>query len=238
MDRKTFWQLIEQTRPAGGDRGEHAAALTGRLAELPNREIPSFDRLFTTYFWRAYRGDLWGVLAVIDGGCGDDSFAYFRWWLIMQGRDVFDTVLASPDYLAEITLQDCVMCHEPFGRMAADAWERQTGGEELPAYDPGGPIPLRGRLLDEGGVREHFPALWRLLHDPPPIDPVWLSWQGGALLRLARAIEQERRWADLPVLADALEEAGCGERLILDHCRAAGRHARTCWVINFLTGRR
>ena len=39
MDRKTFWQLIEQTRPADGDRGEHAAALTKRLAELPNGEI-------------------------------------------------------------------------------------------------------------------------------------------------------------------------------------------------------
>jgi hypothetical protein len=55
-------------------------------------------------------------------------------------------------------------------------------------------------------------------------------------MTMARTIEKERRWADLPVLADALEEAGCSERLFLDHCRASKRHARTCWVLNFLPG--
>jgi hypothetical protein len=55
---------------------------------------------------------------------------------------------------------------------------------------------------------------------------------------MAADLERQRRWSDLPVLADALEEAGCAERLILDHCRAGKRHARTCWVVNFLLGRR
>jgi hypothetical protein len=37
--------------------------------------------------------------------------------------------------------------------------------------------------------------------------------------------------------ADALEEGGCDDRLILDHLRAGARHARTCWVINGLKGK-
>jgi hypothetical protein len=49
--------------------------------------------------------------------------------------------------------------------------------------------------------------------------PGWLGWNGGTVPRMARAIYEERRWEDLPVLADALEEAGCGDTEILAHCR-------------------
>jgi hypothetical protein len=80
--------------------------------------------------------------------------------------------------------------------------------------------------------------LYRLVRDPPEIDPAWLKWQRGFVPKMAASIEKERRWSDLPVLADALEDAGCEDRFILDHCRAGTRHARTCWVVNFLQGRR
>ncbi len=58
----------------------------------------------------------------------------------------------------------------------------------------------------------------------------------GAVVRIARAIYAERRWQDLPVLADALEEAGCADREILDHCRRTGEHGPGCWVIDLLLG--
>ena len=46
--------------------------------------------------------------------------------------------------------------------------------------------------------------------------------------KLAQAVYQERSFAELPVLADALEDAGCSDPLILDHCRAITPHARGC----------
>jgi ATP-dependent Clp protease ATP-binding subunit ClpA len=69
------------------------------------------------------------------------------------------------------------------------------------------------------------------------IDPSWLSWNDGTVAKLAQAIHQERRWADLPVLADALEEAGCGNAEILGHCRRPGEHHLRCWVVDLLLGR-
>jgi hypothetical protein len=51
---------------------------------------------------------------------------------------------------------------------------------------------------------------------------------------MAKAIHEERRWAELPILADALEEAGCAEPFLLDHLRAGRRHARSCWVTHFI----
>jgi hypothetical protein len=69
---------------------------------------------------------------------------------------------------------------------------------------------------------------------PVPVDPSWLTWNDGTIPRLAQTIYHERRFADLPVLADALEEAGCTNADFLDHCRRPGVHVRGCWVIDLL----
>jgi hypothetical protein len=54
---------------------------------------------------------------------------------------------------------------------------------------------------------------------------------------MARAAYVERHFGDLPILADALEEAGCADAAILAHCRSGGAHVRGCWVVDLLTGR-
>jgi hypothetical protein len=69
---------------------------------------------------------------------------------------------------------------------------------------------------------------------PININPVWLTWNGGTVPRLAQAINDERRFSDFPILADALEEVGCSEAAILNHCRSDREHVRDCWVIDLL----
>jgi hypothetical protein len=77
-------------------------------------------------------------------------------------------------------------------------------------------------------VRELFGNPFR----PPVIEPNWLAWNGEIVSRLARAIYEERHFADMPILADALEEAGCANEDILGHCRRPGEHVRGCWVLD------
>jgi hypothetical protein len=75
--------------------------------------------------------------------------------------------------------------------------------------------------------------------DPPAIlAPDWLRWQDGTARKLAEVIYQEHRFADMPVLGDALEEAGCDRAEILDHCRQHTEHARGCWLIDAILGKR
>jgi hypothetical protein len=71
----------------------------------------------------------------------------------------------------------------------------------------------------------------------PAIDPTWLAWNGGTPRQLADTAYRERTFNHLPMLADALEEAGCTATDLLDHCRQPGVHVRGCWVIDLLTGR-
>lgn len=72
---------------------------------------------------------------------------------------------------------------------------------------------------------------------PPVIQPAWLSWNGGAVVALARTIHAERRFDDMPVLADTLQDAGCHEADLLSHCRQPGEHVRGCWVVDLILGK-
>jgi hypothetical protein len=64
----------------------------------------------------------------------------------------------------------------------------------------------------------------------------WLCWRDGTVPRLAQSIYDGRAFDRLPVLADALEEAGCADRAVLDHLRGPGPHVRGCWAIDLLLG--
>jgi hypothetical protein len=65
----------------------------------------------------------------------------------------------------------------------------------------------------------------------------WLTWEAGIVLGLAQAIDEERAWDRMPILADALEDAGCAEPSLLEHLRQGGAHARGCWALDLLLGR-
>ncbi|MGH7169008.1 MAG: hypothetical protein ACRELG_01855 [Gemmataceae bacterium] len=66
------------------------------------------------------------------------------------------------------------------------------------------------------------------------IEPSWLAWNDGTVPKLARNVYERRAFDRLPILADALEEAGCTDADILNHCRQPGEHVRGCWVVDLL----
>jgi hypothetical protein len=68
---------------------------------------------------------------------------------------------------------------------------------------------------------------------PPAFDRRWRSED---TLGLARAIYADRAFARLPLLADALMDAGCDDGALLAHCRSVGPHARGCWAVDLVLG--
>jgi hypothetical protein len=70
---------------------------------------------------------------------------------------------------------------------------------------------------------------------PININPSWLT---STVLSLATGIYEEKAFDRMPILADALQDAGCDNEDILNHCRQPGEHVRGCWVMDFLTGRK
>ena len=66
---------------------------------------------------------------------------------------------------------------------------------------------------------------------PVTLNPAWLT---PTVTGLAAAVYAERAFDRMPVLADALEEAGCDLREVLNHCRGPGPHVRGCWVVDLV----
>jgi hypothetical protein len=69
------------------------------------------------------------------------------------------------------------------------------------------------------------------------MEPSWLAASSGTIVNLAKAIYDERAFDRMPILADALEDAGCTDQDVLLHCRSGGDHVRGCWVVDLLTGK-
>ncbi|QEL17551.1 hypothetical protein [Limnoglobus roseus] len=63
------------------------------------------------------------------------------------------------------------------------------------------------------------------------------SWLTSTTVGLAETIYEERAFDRLPILADALQDAGCEDADVLGHCRGDGVHVRGCWVVDGVLGK-
>ena len=92
---------------------------------------------------------------------------------------------------------------------------------------------------DEGRNALNAGVLRCVLGNPwrqPAIAPIWLLVNEGAVTALAQTIERNSAFDDMPILADALEDAGCSEERLLGHLRG-GVHCRSCHALDAVLGR-
>jgi hypothetical protein len=92
-----------------------------------------------------------------------------------------------------------------------------------------------------GGMARGLADLLRELVGNPfriaAVAPEWLAWGDGTVVKLSRGVYDEEDFDRLPVLADALEDAGCQDAEILGHLRGPGHHVRGCYVLDLLLQR-
>jgi hypothetical protein len=87
---------------------------------------------------------------------------------------------------------------------------------------------------------EYAPEHGHLIRDifGNPFRPVAFSseWRTDTAVSLARQMYESRDFSAMPILADALQDAGCDSDDILNHCRGEGPHVRGCWVVDVILG--
>ncbi len=168
-----FWALIEKTLPFKNDQAKQAEALRQALVALTAADIEAFDVAYAVETRRAYSWDLWGAGYVITGGMSDDSFEYFKSWLIAQGRTTFDRAIANPDSLASYIPNDAsTVDFEGFAYVAYDAWSKVTGKQssDFPELTyPPYPEKLAGTPFDddEAYLAKRYPKLWARFGESP-----------------------------------------------------------------------
>src|SRR5215469_4606306 len=105
MDIQQFWRLIDTARGQVADAADTeavAARVVVLLSALRPEEIVTVQRVLSGLLADSYQTSLWAAAYLINGGCSDDGFEYFRGWLIAQGRQAFEQGRADPDSLAEL----------------------------------------------------------------------------------------------------------------------------------------
>jgi hypothetical protein len=86
--------------------------------------------------------------------------------------------------------------------------------------------------------KTHCDLIRCVLGDPFAVhEPALEITVNGTVRRLATGIYAEVAFDRMPILGDALEEAGCTDASILDHCRGPGSHVRGCWVSDLVLGK-
>ena len=119
--------------------------------------------------------------------------------------------------------------------------EQHCGPPRL-VFRGGQTIPLQGlrpadQLVLTSRLRSQLAERLAACRQPPPsmaVDPAWLRWQGGVVRQLAEAIAEAEPTDRMPILADALEDAGCQDEALLSHLRSGGCHADDCWALKVI----
>lgn len=93
-----------------------------------------------------------------------------------------------------------------------------------------GPAEAAAGFSQMALLRDVFGNPFRPITVPP-------SWRSGTAAALARRMYDSRDFDAMPILADALQDAGCEHDDILDHCRGPGPHVRGCWAVDAVLGR-
>ncbi|NQU23254.1 MAG: DUF4240 domain-containing protein [Candidatus Nealsonbacteria bacterium] len=163
LSEDEFWWLIEITREQShGSQERQLLALRKALRDRTPDEIEAFQWHFMRLRYKACTWDLWGVVYVINGGCGDDSFLDFRYWLISRGKTIYESCLKDPQRLAEVpNVKNCFF--EEFGYAADRVYESKFGKPltiDVPATgseEPSG-VPFKD---DPEELKKRFPKAWK-----------------------------------------------------------------------------
>jgi hypothetical protein len=171
MTRDQFWNNIAESRrdfdPSrrDGNMDLQVERLEDLLSAMPADEVGEFDRIFMRLYFDAYRWDLWAAAYIIGGGCSDDGFMDFRYWLISMGRDVYDVAMADPESLAEAASRHGieVCAFEEFGSIASRALDEKGVPEPSGYRHPHEPA---GHRWEDEDLPGRFPKLWAKFGGP------------------------------------------------------------------------
>lgn len=166
-DLDGFWRIVEET--VGGTQSTQFAAHTERLRRMTREELMVFYCDYHRMHAQAGTWELWGAAYVINGGCSDDGFHYFRDWLISRGRRAYEDAMQNPETLADIVEglpEGEGASFEMYGYVPTRVYKKDNDFGSVPIID-WSPISreIRGEPFIEATVAQRYPALARVARD-------------------------------------------------------------------------
>lgn len=127
LDEDKYWTIINESLQNSNDPESQKNFLVTCLQELSFGEIIGFKLRTEKLLHDSYNSDLWCAGYILNGGCSDDGFEYFRRWIISRGKEVFYNSLTNPDSLVSEISDDIEDYYfEDLLSVADDAFEKRS----------------------------------------------------------------------------------------------------------------
>ncbi|TXJ29058.1 MAG: DUF4240 domain-containing protein [Chitinophagaceae bacterium] len=145
-----YWQVVAESLKNTCDQDSQELFLIKRLKKLTPVEIVGFRLRTDKLLYDTYNAETWCAGYIMNGGCSDDGFEYFRNWIISRGKEVYYKAKDNPDTLISEVDKDLEMYDfESFWYVGLEAFREKTG-EDLYEY-----IDEENFKFKEG----HYPAI-------------------------------------------------------------------------------
>ena len=99
MDEDQYWRMIETSLKNSHDGDSQRENLIMQLEHLDPVDIIRFRLRTDKLLYDTYTSEMWCAAYLLNGGCSDDGFEYFRLWLVSRGKDVYEAAKENPDWL-------------------------------------------------------------------------------------------------------------------------------------------
>lgn len=177
MNKAEFWKIIKYSiAKSNGDKVEQEKNIIEILSSYNPEQIIEFEIIFRQLIIQADDFKIMAAQKIIEGYVSDDSYLYFRCWLIGKGQEIYIKALENPDLLSESIHQDEESNFEELMYVATNAYKIKTDKKEedesFPRdvaiakgldYDFGAP-PTKGINWKEEELSTLYPKLWALFN--------------------------------------------------------------------------
>lgn len=134
LEEEKFWKIVEISLENFENEEKQTDKLISEISKLSMKDMIGFNLRTAKLSNQIYNSEMWCAAYIMNGGCSDDGFEYFKSWVISKGKEVYYKVQKNPDALIEYaTLEMDEYEFEQFNYVAFDAYNKMTG-EQLYDY--------------------------------------------------------------------------------------------------------
>ena len=128
LDEQKFWTIVEKSIEATENQDAQELFLISELENLTPKQIVGFRLRTDKLLYDTFNSAMWCAGSIMNGGCSDDGFEYFRCWVISRGRETYEKAKANPDYLINEVIEGVDLYDfDAFWFVSLEAFKRKTG---------------------------------------------------------------------------------------------------------------
>lgn len=128
LDEDLFWSIIDKSLINTSNQDDQEHYLIKEIGKLTPKQMVGFRLRTDKLLYDTYNSEMWCAGYIMNGGCSDDGFEYFRNWIISRGKDTYYKAKQNPDNLINELSEDVeIYDFESFWYVAIEAFTKKTG---------------------------------------------------------------------------------------------------------------